>query len=722
MVRWWVVAFFGVVGCSDPEATSQTSPPPGQGGSGGGASCPPGEETLEDGSCLPAGIPEGACGDGFESDTTGSCRAVLPAEPCGAGEMAVPGETRCRPVAPCGSGTWGTIPTDGTTQFVDGAYSGTDSDGTEERPWTTIQAGIDAAEADAVVAIAEGSYAEDIQIAGTPVRLWGRCPAMVEIVGAALVTVLVGPGADGAELRDLAVRGEQNGIAITGADEVLLDRVWVHDLGGRGVAVQDDLGPASATARGVLIEDVHRYGAQVIAASLTLAESIVRNTQPDTQPFGLGVIVDTRGELTLRGAVVEKSVAVGVFVEDGALTVESSLVRDTGVDPEGAVGRGVEFHGIEDLSGRLPLTWKHSLVERSHGAGIVLAAADATFEGLVVRETIDAASEGRGRAIEIHDVAESPSRATLTRSVLEDNRDGLNVVASEVTLQGCLVRNHSPNRDGLFGRGVTMACSESGAVRGTLSIRDSIVEKNHEGGVFGFGSDLVVEHSAVRDTVPGPTEPESGIGMAIYNDPLSGLRGALSVLDCAIERNTSAGLLSMASDLTVERSVVRETRPATNGLKGRGLHAQQEIVADVEPSMVTVRETTIEQSAEFGVLINASNAILEDVVVRGVSADAHGRYGDGIAVVGIVAMPGAGTLELRRSRVEHATRAGVVAFGGSVRMVDTALECNGFHLDGEEFYGSNFAIQDEGGNVCGCQGETETCTVLTTMLEAPEPL
>src|SRR5262245_54483601 len=72
--------------------------------------CRPGKAQRDDGTCQKAGIPPDACGEGFMPDGKDGCEAILPPEPCPKGMMAVPGETACREVAPCGEGTWGNIP------------------------------------------------------------------------------------------------------------------------------------------------------------------------------------------------------------------------------------------------------------------------------------------------------------------------------------------------------------------------------------------------------------------------------------------------------------------------------------------------------------------------------------------------------------------------------------------------------------------------------------
>src|SRR5579859_5699714 len=144
--------------------------------------CRPGELQASDGHCEPAGIPPDRCGKGFEPDGNRGCVADLPGAACPSGTMAVPGETMCREVAPCGAGAWGDIPVESNTQFVDASFTGT-SDGSMKAPWRTIQQGIDAAASGAIVALAAGSYAENVTFrgalgSGKPVRLWGKCPSM----------------------------------------------------------------------------------------------------------------------------------------------------------------------------------------------------------------------------------------------------------------------------------------------------------------------------------------------------------------------------------------------------------------------------------------------------------------------------------------------------------------------------------------------------------------
>ncbi|HZO17031.1 MAG TPA: hypothetical protein VFB62_27330, partial [Polyangiaceae bacterium] len=240
-LAWLLVAAFG---CGEETAEPTPPDPDTQ------TSCVPGELRMEDGSCRPAGlppdlppagpsaaplagVPRDGCAMGFVHDGDGGCQPVLPDSPCAPGMIAVPGDRDCRAVAPCGGGTWGTIPIDTSTQFVDASFSGT-SDGSAVAPWTSVQEAINAAVPGAIVALAAGSYVEDANVT-KPLRIWGVCPSLVEIVSTTPAPAVTIDAAD-VELHTLAIRGAGDGIVDRG--ESTLDRVWVHELGGAGILTE----------------------------------------------------------------------------------------------------------------------------------------------------------------------------------------------------------------------------------------------------------------------------------------------------------------------------------------------------------------------------------------------------------------------------------------------------------------------------------------------------
>src|SRR5262245_43627725 len=253
--------------------------------------CPPAEWLRDDGVCIPAGVPPDGCGEGFVHDGDRGCERILPDAPCPPGLMAVPGETVCREVAPCAAGTWGDIPVEPDTEYVDASYLGMDSDGSALKPWTTIQSAVNAASPGAIVAIAAGSYLEDVLVSGKTVRLWGVCPRDVEVVGtgAEIGALLILTGAAATEVRNVAIRGGAVGVVSSGSLDVVLDRVWVHDNASRGVNVQGDLGPTGIALNASLVEDNNEFGFFLEGTDATVEASVIRTTQPVQGLFGRGV-------------------------------------------------------------------------------------------------------------------------------------------------------------------------------------------------------------------------------------------------------------------------------------------------------------------------------------------------------------------------------------------------------------------------------------------------
>ncbi|HZO15595.1 MAG TPA: DUF1565 domain-containing protein, partial [Polyangiaceae bacterium] len=240
--------------------------------------CAPLELSLPDGSCVRPGVPPDGCADGFVHDGEYGCSPILPEAPCPPGRIAVPGDTMCRPVMPCGAGKWGDIPVDGSTEYVDAAYTGVESDGSESRPWKTIGAAVAAAASNAIVAVARGSYVEDVAVSGKPVKLWGVCPDEVELVGTGVEdgALFIGAFASGSEVHGLAMRGAGLAVVHSGSEAVIFDRVWVHDAAWVGIYSDGQLGPTSFVMRGSLVESNHEYGVLVIDGEALVETSSVR--------------------------------------------------------------------------------------------------------------------------------------------------------------------------------------------------------------------------------------------------------------------------------------------------------------------------------------------------------------------------------------------------------------------------------------------------------------
>jgi hypothetical protein len=535
------------------------------------------EDALAHGSpaegCVRPGIAPDGCAEGFAHDGGYGCVPILPPAPCPAGLMAVPGETECRPIMACGEGKWGEIPVDTSTVYVDAAYLAGDGNGSALKPWPTISDAVSAAPPGALVAIAEGSYYEDVMLGSKTLRIWGICPDKVEVVALGQGTFcppsalcIIG-GATGSEIHGLSLRGD--GLVISGSEQLLIDRVKVHDTANRGIVIQDTLGVTS---------------------------------------------------VRIVGSLIEQATELGIYVAGASAEVEASVVRATQLSATSNGGRGI------------------------------------------------------------------------------------NVQLS------CSSTSCNPN-------------SRSNAV-----VRGSLVEQNHYEGIYVMGSDVVVEASVVRGTLP---LANGTMGRGIGVSPLCigamcdpSVRADVVVQGSVVEQNHDIGVAVFTSDVLVESTVVRDTqREVATGGMGRGITVQLICIASgcyELPAAVTIRGSLVEQNRDVGIFVGGSDARVESTVVR----DTRARESDSLFGDGVAAMEwGAPTsVTLTDARIEESARAGVASFGASVTLARTAIACAALDLDGEPFEGNNVEFADQGDNVCGCPQALNACKLVSTELDPPAPL
>ncbi|MBW2528643.1 MAG: DUF1565 domain-containing protein [Deltaproteobacteria bacterium] len=303
---------------------------------------------------VPPSTPDASeCADGFERTDSGGCVPILPDEPCPPGQMAVPGETSCRPVAPCGAAPWGDIPIDPAGQFVDASYPGTDSDGSSAHPWRTIGEALLAASDGDVVAIAAGRYAEAVRIE-RPARLWGRCPELVVIAreaadsDSALVV-----SASNVEVHQLSVTGGRYpAVHVEEGPDVILDRLWIHDVDNVGISVRLIADPTGLTIRDTLVEQTASAGMQVFGG-LEVERCVVRDQRSNALgPGGAGIralpanMTVTPTPVEIRGSVLERTLGQGVFSMSTDLQVTGTVIRD--IRPlDSKYGDGISVVGFE---------------------------------------------------------------------------------------------------------------------------------------------------------------------------------------------------------------------------------------------------------------------------------------------------------------------------------------------------------------------------------------
>ncbi len=748
--------------------------------------CPAGTLGQQDGTCRPAGILAGACAEGFahvpfESQldgadgVAGTCEAILPATPCGDGSFAVPGETSCHPVGDCGAGQWGNIPVDQDTVYVDASFVGA-SDGSAAAPFTTITDAMAAAPEGGLIAVAAGTYAEDITIAGKAVVLQGVCAEQVEISGAAAAAaVTISTGATGTTLRGLAVRGAGRGVQVEDATDVLLSELWIHDGGNTAVFVTGETGATAARIERSLIDSNIGYGVVAVGAEAEVEETAVRRTQerPDGTA-GRGVQIATTmqgspGSLTLRRSLIEQNHDIGVFIYGSSALIEATVVRDTETDTAGIGGEGIAVGRDVDFDLPSDFTIRQSVVEGSKGVGVSVTGSGATIESTVVRATeLQSQDIGRGIAIQNSQTTGDGATATITGSVVDDSfNTGLFVGGSQATVESTVVRRTKQAALDQ-GRGVNVQRNASTSEPSVFVLRGSVVEDSYDVAVFVSSSDASIEASLVRDVAVTPDFAHKGIqleqdadagapstalilhsvvdraadngvnvsgseltlegtvvratesdrlgrGVGVQESPTSGAASSATIRSCLIEDNRETGIFVAGSTVAVERSAIRATRPTGEGRYGRGVHVQYGPAG--APSTFSLLGSAVEDHYDVGVLLSGSFGTIDQSTIRGVTASQDGTAGDGVIVT--PSPTGEGSLTVTSTVVGDIARAGVSAFGVPVSLGAVEVECAAFDLDQETFNGFSGEFVDLGDNACGCPEASGGCTPVSAALEAP---
>lgn len=655
-----------MLGCG-PADEPETDPGSGGGGGSAPAGCAPGEVPEGD-ACRPAGIPPNGCGAGFTHDGVDGCTPVLPASPCLPGEMAIPGESACRAIAACGAGTWGDIPTAATTQYVDAAYTGGASNGSAMAPWTTIQAGVDAAMDGAVVAIAAGSYAESVLLQNRTLTVHGRCPAMVEIVGPNGAPEAVNVAGGAPHIRGVAIRGDGKGINGRYTPDLLLEQIWVHDTSDNGIWLVSVPG---ARLLGSLVEGTAGAAVYVVGSAVTVEASVLRNTVAPSSGYSEAISswrqAAARSDVRVLGSLLESAVGVGVGSVSSDLEIESTVIRDTATLPNGTWGIGV-FAGAENMDTSLAVI-RTSVIQGNHGSGILADAATLELDRTMVRDQ-------------------------LPQTVPQGSFD--------------------------FGFGVSIQSRTTTGQRASASIQSSVVAGNHGAGITIAGSDITIHASVVRDTKAQVLDATLGRGVNAQAETTQAQRPNVVIDRSVVAGCLEVGVAVLGGDLSVDGSLIRDTSPqASDGLLGRGVVVQDDPVA-TGGSVATLSSSSIDASFDTGVIVISSDATLDGVSISNTQVRlADGLFGDGVAVM---SYQGAASATIGRSRVAGAGRASIASFGAAIALSGTAIECSPILLDGESYQGLSFSFVDGGGNACGCGGEQVACQAVSSSLVAPDPL
>jgi hypothetical protein len=656
----------------------------------------------------------------------------LPAS-CAPGTLPVLGQADCQPIgAPCPAGDWPEdLPAGATVAYVKPGASG---DG--RSPLTPSGDLLDVvfnSPPGTIVALAKGTYTVDTELdlgingGGTgAVALWGACASATMLDGtfsdaAAIIGISSAQANTATTIRNLTLTGDRRGIHLYPsppgwAGLLTVDGVALTSLRTEGISALDG---ARASLRAVAVvgtrtrASVDGFGTGIFvgphaqvsieqslfdgnhgtailavgepsapAATVTLTDVTLRNTQPTSgssgEPIG-GTGMTIWGGSVVQGAGVlidgNANSGVSMIGVDGngadslaALSLDDLIVRgngDVGLDPSGA---GLFVAGL-DAGFQSSVTLRRAVFDGN------------AFRGLFAyRGTSDAGVPSVGATLSVEDLVVS---GTLANATLQRASgliaDTVPVMVSRALFEGNVYSAVASVRH-------LSAADTVGVHLSDVVIRDTQAVQSPDGHLQAA---LAVQSSS-GDTVERAIIKNHQLqAIEVFDALRDGPTSTLELTDVVIDNSEVAGAGPTLGLNAIGQVKATATRLVVRGCRGGGINGF---------SLPDDRGTP---------LIGITDALVEG------TADANdGEFGDGVFIE-------QGAVSLNRARIRSSSRSGVLAFGATVVLQETVLDCNPIQLDQEAYNGVGGAFQSLGGNVCGCANEIAGCQAVSASLQPP---
>jgi hypothetical protein len=335
--------------------------------------------------------------------------------------------------------------------------------------------------------------------------------------------------------------------------------------------------------------------------------------------------------------------------------------------------------------GAIPLSPNTIRVDQAYAGG--------SSDGTAVRpftrigEALSAAPEGAHVAVA---AGAYPETLVITKKVVLEGRCAqlvtirpaggtatVDLRADGITLRGVTIGGvrsavRIVSRQATLEQVIVEGCGGEGLVvlnGAKLVVRSSVISGNKVLGIGVATADLTLERSVVKGTRPADDSLEFGNGIQATRVSAASGPSSITLRDSLFDGNRGAGIVLRGSVATLERCVVRNTASqAKDGKLGTGIEA----IFKVEPSKLTLRDTLVASNRYCGINIEDSSAVLERTVVR--DTQAQEQPGTSVADVeggGIMIIGSATTAELQ---TKDSLVTGNHEFGVMIRGAEVTLE------------------------------------------------
>lgn len=526
----------------------------------------------------------------------------------------------------CGTGTWGDIVTDETTIFVWAGYDGQDSNGTQDRPFTTISAAVSQAQNEQQIAVAKGDYTEQITLGATNdgVTIEGRCPDLVRLIGNQEDSIVEVTGTANLTLTGLAFVNGYHALHLTAATGTQINSNWFTENirialavdGGSDIRIVGNK-IESATLSG--LKDSPSWGVGIFASStqnlivekndisqcegpgikvqattgIEINENkidkvtgagisavscdditIYLNTVFDVSTYnqentGFGIWVDDCDGALVEGNEVQDATDAGIYVIDSFSEINDNEVSSINTVEGKLSGTGIAV--ISQVAGYGDAQVTNNIVADCKGVGIILQNALGQIEGNLVLYTQPHDTLGFGYGIA---VSYSPQADVIDNTLTANSAVGIQVAGSVAEISGNVITETETGAGGLFGHGIeateysTVTVSENDV---TGSNRVGILLENSSGDITG---------NFIEDTAPDSSE------IFGYGIQVSGC-DELSIDENIFSGNTGSSVVIDGSDVSASENTINDTQLSSATGLGNGIQVQNQSEAVLLENIIT---------------------------------------------------------------------------------------------------------------------------------------
>jgi len=218
---------------------------------------------------------------------------------------------------------------------------------------------------------------------------------------------------------------------------------------------------------------------------------------------------------------------------------------------------------------------------------------------------------------------------------------------------------------------------------GWLKGADLIIERNHGAGLLLVSATASVSGCEIRDTQP---DDSGGYGRGL--DIESG--ATLELTDCLVTRSHDLGFFSHASDSTLTRVAITDTRSDDLGLTGIGIGLQ-------EGSSMRASDLRVERCIGDGIYLSDSVAEITGATIQDIATQKDGDEGPGIE------MASGSVLVLIDALVSGAHEVGVYVGGASTATITSSVVTE---TSPNQYGDGGFGIRITGGSVGAISSST----------------